>query len=232
MNARVSRLGLLVFLLSLSLAGCGIGPFEPASPTPDKSLVYDAPVSLTIRNGTTLPGTPIGYGGKLPTGAAKVLIAGQMASKQIADSVEWQGSPAPNVSVKLTTRVASFDDKGITLLGTAHIEIANATAQAASAPSTSPIEFNAPVTYSIAKSSSIPGSTIVYAGSTKDGAQFTGLEGFPYRKSLDSLQYTGKVNPKVFLKLDLRLINFSDSEAILGGTAGIQIEPQAPATKP
>ncbi|HEX7587804.1 MAG TPA: hypothetical protein VF478_05765, partial [Anaerolineae bacterium] len=63
-----------------------------------------------------------------------------------------------------------------------------------------------------------------YVGTTTDGAQFLGVEGYPYRKPLDSLQYVGRVSPKVFLKLDLRVTSFSDSSVLLVGTANIKIE--------
>ncbi len=215
----------LAILILFAQSGCNLLPFAPSTPAPTKTLVFDAPVSLTIRNGALLPGTSIGYAGKMPNGAAKVLIDGLVAAKQIADSLEWQGTPVPNVSVKLSTRVASFDDQGITLLGTGHIEIDDATAQAGTAPPASLMEFSAPVTYTLNKNGTIPGSKVSYVGAAKDGAQFSGIDGYPYRSTLDSLQYSGRVNPKVFVKFDLRVINYSDSSALLGGTANIKLEP-------
>lgn len=215
----------LGILILFGQTACSLLPFAPSTPAPIKTLVFDAPVSLTVRNGALLRGTSIGYAGKMPNGAAKVLIDGLVAAKQMADSLEWDGTPVPNVSVKLSTRVASFDDQAITLLGTAHIEIDNATAQAGTAPTTALMEFSAPVTYSLNKNGIIPGSKVSYVGAAKDGAQFSGIDGYPYRSTLDSLEYSGRVNPKVFVKFDLRVINYSDSTALLGGTANIKLEP-------
>lgn len=198
-------------------------PFAP-TPLPPNTLVYDAPVSLTIKTGTLLPGTSIAYQGKTETGQAKILITGLLAPKQVADTVDWQGAPASGVNLKLTTRVASFDDQAVTLAGTAHIEIANVTIQPGGAPGTPLLEFNAPVTLSLKKDELIPGTKIVYTGTTPEGAQFLGVGGYPYRKQFDSLQHTGRINPKVFLRLDLRIVSFSETGVVLGGTANIKIE--------
>jgi hypothetical protein len=134
-------------------------PFVPTS-LPPNTLVYEAPVSLTIKTGTLLSGTSIAYQGKTDTGQAKVLIAGLLAPKQVADTVDWQGTPVPNVDLKLTTRVASFDEQALTLAGTARIEISNVTVQPGGAPGTAQLEFNAPVTFSLKKDESIPGTKI------------------------------------------------------------------------
>jgi len=211
----------------LFLTGCldSSSPISPsASPTPVNRLTYDAPVSFTVKTGATLPGTSIGYSGKSETGAARVTIGGQVAPKQVADAVDWQGTPLSNVVMKLNMRVASFDEQAITLVGTARIEISDIRIQPGGSPGTALIEFSAPVTFSLKKNDLIPGSIMVYAGAAPEGAQFLGLDGYPYRKQFDSLQYVGYLGPKVFLKLDLRVLNFNESGVVLGGAASIRIE--------
>lgn len=214
----------LSFLVGLGLAACSAIPFAPSTPPPPNTLVYDAPTSLTVKNGTVLPGTPIGYGGKTQTGAAKVLISGQVAAKQIGDSMDWQGTPVPNTNLTLNMRVVSFDNQAVNFVGTAHLELTKVSAQAVGTQAPTRLEFNAPVTYSLNKGDMIPGSKISYLGLSNDGAQFGGIEGYSYRKTLDSLQYTGRLNPKVTLKLDLRILNYSETSAVLGGAANIRIE--------
>ncbi len=209
---------ILLLAVVLITSGCSSNPPAP------NTLVYDAPVSLTIKKDALLPGTSIAYGGKTETGAAKVLLTGMVAPKQTGDSVDWQGTPAPDVAVRLATRVATFDDQSVTLIGTAHIEIKNVSVKPGGSPSAALMEFSAPVSVSLNKNEWIPGSNVTYAGAANEGAQFLGLEGYPYRKPLDSLQYVGRVNPRVFLRLDLRVLNFSDSSVVLGGTANIRIE--------
>jgi len=221
------RVVLTPLVLAGMVSGCSESPIPlPFAPTPlpPNTLVYDAPVSLTIKTGSLLSGTSIAYQGKNETGQAKVLITGLLAPKQTADTVDWQGTPAPGVNVKLTTRVASFDDQSLTLAGGARIEISNVTIQPGGAPGTAQLEFNAPITLSLKKDELIPGTKIAYAGSTPNGAQFLGLDDYPYRKQLDSLLYVGRLNPKVFLRLDLRIVSYSETGVVLGGTAKITIE--------
>jgi len=222
------RVLLASLLFAALVSGCSAIPIPPPfapTPLPPNTLVYDnVPVSLTIKTGTLLPGTSIAYQGKTETGQAKVLITGMLAPKQVADTVDWQGTPVPNVNLKLTTRVASFDEQALTLAGTARIEISNVTVQPGGTPSTPQSEFNAPVTLSLKKDELIPGTKMAYAGSTPDGARFLGLEGYSYRKQFDSLQYVGRLNPKVFLRLELRVLSYSETGVVLGGTANIKIE--------
>lgn len=217
------RFLIALFVVALILAGCAGNPLSPSTPAPN-TLVYDAPVSLTIKKDSLLPGTSIAYSGKTDTGAGKVLIAGQVAPKQTGDSVDWQGTPIPDVAVNLATRVAIFDDQSITLVGTSHIEITNVSIKPGGTPGTALMEFSAPISVSLNKNEMIPGTNVAYAGSTSDGAQFLGIEGYAYRKPLDSLQYVGHVGPRVFLRLDLRVTSFSESSVLLVGTANIRLE--------
>lgn len=214
----------LVVLASLFLFGCSALPF-PGSPTPVNAIIYDTPVMFNIKSGAFLLGTSIAYQGKTDTGSAKVMLAGLLAPKQVADSVDWSGSLASNVTTKLSLRVTTFDDQSLNLAGTAHIEVANIDIKPGGTPSKELIEFDMPlVTYQLDKNKIVPGTNLVYAGSTPDGAQFLGIEGYPYRKQFDSLQYVGHLSSKVFLRLDLRVLNFSDTSVTLAGPARLRIE--------
>lgn len=217
------RLILLASVLC-GVIGCSNWPIPFATPLPPNTLVYTAPTTLTIKTGATLPGTTLVYLGENENRQAQMVVAGYIAPKQVADTVDWQGTPVPNVNLKLNTRVATFDKNAITLVGTAHIEVSNVMIQPGGTAGTALLEFNAPVTWSLKKDELIPGTKIVYVGATSEGAQFLGLEGYPYRKQLDSLQYLGRINPKVFLRLDLRVVSFSETNLVLGGTANIKIE--------
>jgi hypothetical protein len=212
-------------VVALNISGCQFVPSAPSTPPTPDTLVYDAPVTLSVKNGTVLPGTTIGYGGKTLTGAAKLLLAGQTAIKQMGDTLDWEGSPAPKTNLKLSTRVVTFDDQTVNLVGAAHIELSSPVIQPGAVTGASQMEFNAPVTYSVRKGNAIPGTKVLYMGSTNNGAQFGGVEGYPYRKVLDSLQYTGRLNPKATVKLDLRVLSYSDADTLLAGTANLKFEP-------
>lgn len=216
----------IISLVTLTQVGCAdiALPFS-STPVPANVLVYDPPVSFNIKSGSLLPGTSIAYGGKTESGAAKVLITGLVAPKQVGDSVDWQGAPAQNVNLKLATRVLMFDNQSVTLAGTSHIEVKDIQIKPGGSPGNVLIEFTVPViTFSLAKGQFIPGTKVAYLDSSNAGAQFAGVEGYPYRKQFDSLQYRGHVAPKVFLQLDLRVASYSDSGAVLAGTANIKIE--------
>ncbi|MBI5305828.1 MAG: hypothetical protein HY868_27115 [Chloroflexi bacterium] len=221
----MTRTILLMLVMLTMLTACDALPFggNAATPPPN-TLIYEAPVSLTVKKDSPLSGTAIGYQGKSDTGAARVTIAGQSAPKQVGDSVDWQGTPVPNVDLKLALRVLTFDDQSVTFAGTARIEIRNIAIQPGGSPGKAMLEFNAPVTFNLSKGETVLGSNVSYVGATPNGAQFAGVEGFPYRKTLDSIQYNGRISPKVYLRHDLRLIRFTDTDAVVGGTAKIIIE--------
>lgn len=213
-----------ILLTAILLAGCNMLP--GTTTTGNSTMVYEAPVTFEVKTGSLLAGTSIAYQGKTETGSAKVMLAGIPAPKQTADSVDWNGNLAPNVAVVLNTRVAKFDDKSVTLAGTARIQISGVDIKPGGTPPTTELmEFLVPVvTYTLAKNQTAPGTNISYVGSTPDGAQFAGVEGYPYRKQFDSVQYVGRLAPKVFLQLDLRVVNFSDANATLAGPAHIWVE--------
>jgi len=214
----------LYTLVLFFLVGCSALPL-PGAPTPVNTLTYDTPVTFNIKTGSLLSGTSIAYQGKTETGSAKVMLSGLPAPKQTADSVDWTGTLSPDVNAKLALRVASFDDQSITLAGTARIEIANIDIKPGGTAGKPLIEFDMPVvTYQLDKNKLVPGTNLAFAGSTPDGAQFIGIEGYPYRKQFDSLQYLGHIAPKVYLRLDLRVLNFSAASVTLAGPARLIVE--------
>jgi hypothetical protein len=212
-----------VLAAALLLVGCNALTGTTAI---GNSLVYEAPVTFEVTAGSLLNGTSIAYQGKTDTGSAKVMLAGIPAPKQTADSVDWNGNLVSNVAVVLKTRVAKYDDKSVTLAGTARLQISGVDIKPGGTPPTTALmEFIVPVvTYTLSKSQIIPGTNISFLGSAADGAQFGGVEGYPYRKQFDSVQYVGRLAPKVFLQLDLRVLNSSDTAATLAGPARIWVE--------
>jgi hypothetical protein len=189
--------------------------------------VYDGPTTLTINAGQTLAGTNIAYQGKTANGMAKITIGGLEAPKQSADSVTWSGSPVPNTTVNLNTRVVTFDAKSITLAGTVHVVVANPLPRTAPGPDpkASALEFTVPVAYSLKPGDNVLGTVVIYAGATADGAKFDNLGGYPYRQQFDSIVWDGYVQNQVFLHLDVRILNFSESDVALAGTANVKLVP-------
>jgi hypothetical protein len=215
------------FFSALCLVGCAglaIPGQGQATPLPSNELTYDGAITLSIKNGQTLPGTNLGYQGKSADGRALLVIDGQQAAKSTLDSVNYSGSLAPGTQLNLSTRVATFDQNGITLIGTVHIVVQDPQPQPGNPASDSITGYGVQVQYTVNKNATIPGTTVQYLGSSTQGAQFSGLGQFPYRQQFDSVVWGGHLRDKVAIQLDLRLLNYSDTSATLVGTAQISFE--------
>lgn len=222
---RVPFVILIALSISTALVACGgLPPFPLGDANPSNQLSYDGAIAISIRSGTTFPGTTIGYKGKTPDGRALMTIAGQEAPKSTADSVAFAGSPIPGTVLNLNTRVGTYDNNAVNLFGTIHLSVTSPAPQMGPAAGDAITAFGIPVQYSVNKGNAIPGSTIQFVGKTDQGAQFTNVDGYPYRQQLDSVVWTGHLRSKVGLHLDLRLISFSEDSATLVGTAQVQFE--------
>lgn len=226
---RPAFLLLLFALLSLStLAGCaipglsGIGVPNPQNP-PDL-LIYEGAIGVGVQNGKPLAGTDLGYQGKSVDGRALVLIGKQQAAKQTGDSVYYSGAPMPGVKLVLNTRVTTYDQNTVNLLGSIRIEIL------AAQPAASPISeqvlsaFSIPVQYSVDRNRTIPGTTVQFLGSQPQGAWFSDIGEYPYRQQFDSVVWSGHLRDKLALKTDLRIVAISQDNVSLFGTAQIRFE--------
>lgn len=217
-----------VLVLAILTVGCQIGPVKLTleTPTPGSpgELVYNAPIGLSVDVGSFVPGTDIKYVGSSDKGA-QILIGDQIAYKQRADSIDWRGSPVADVDLEINSRVAWFNEQALNVAGTARIVVKNVVPQAAPVGN-APIEYRAPVGYSIPRGGFIPGTRISYVGSTEDqGAELGGVEGWPYRQMVDSILWEGKLKDNVTLRLDVRVVRFDEESLEVGGLATIGIVP-------
>ena len=106
-------------------ARLAIREFQPvAMPFPEESpVVYKLPVSHNVKRGETIPGTTISYAGSSEKGAELGGVEGHPYRK-IADSIAWEGKLLEGVFLKLTVRVAFFDDEQLQVAGLATIGLA------------------------------------------------------------------------------------------------------------
>lgn len=224
----VSRFSLLVSLLPLFsfLVSCSNLPIiGGAAPTPSRQISYDGAVTLNVRAGETLAGTTIAYQGKAPDGRAIMSINGLQALKATADSVKWSGALVLFSLVDLNLRVVTYDENNMTLAGTIRIVVQEpnpAPAQPAPNPAAS---FLIPVTYTVNKNSTIPGTTVGYVGAKTGGAEFANLDQFSFRERFDSVVWQGRLRERIAVRYDLRVVDFNDDRVILGGTANVMFEP-------
>ena len=207
---------LILGLLTLAMRGCQGGP--------PGALVYNAPVSYHIAPGEDVPGTTIRYVGSTDKGA-ELLIGRQKAYKKTADSVDWQGSLTEEVALDLAARVVRFSEETLHLAGTARITVKNPDPRAASLPSEAPLEYHAiPVASFVERGNRLPGTLIEYLGPTDKGAELGGVEGYPYRKTLDSIVWAGRLKEDLFLKLNVRVVRYGEKGLTVTGLASLWIE--------
>ncbi len=195
-------------------------------PTDSGTLDYTTAVETSIPPGKTLPGTDIRYLGKSDQGA-QMSIGGQTALKQALDSLTWHGQSVPGLDANYDLRIVRFDAQSLTAAGTATLSIRGATPKAvpAQALPSNALKFKGLVTYTVPKGQTIPGTAISYVGKAADGAQLGGIEGYPYRKIADSIDWTGQLIDRVFLDSTLRVVIFDDNNLTVSGTANILLKP-------
>lgn len=212
----VRRSIFLIFVcLSLPFALAGCLRESPKQPNP---LTYNLPTKLTITAGETLPGTDITYNHQAEDGA-QLTIGGQEALKRKGDSLTASFNPRSGSSVELELRIAWFTDEELHLVGTAKSSIEDVNPVPGTISTSAPIQFSGPVAYGIAKGAVIPGSTIVFEEKTDEGVKLGGIEGYPYRKVGDSISWEGTLRDDIYARLNLRVLQASDSSLHVGGMA-------------
>ena len=187
-------------------------------------LSYSGPLELGVKKGEALPGTQIVYAGVGPLGA-EVLIAGQKAVKQKGDSLDWKSSPVEGVDLDLSLRVLWFDEDTLHCGGIFSVKVKDPAPTPAPLPPDVPLKYKALVSYWVKKGNFIPGTTVRYAGQEEEGARLEGVEGYPFRKTADSIVWTGKLRDRVYIQLNVRVVHFDSLSLKVAGTAEILIVP-------
>ena len=214
---RALRLLLPLLIVLLSLTGCLRKPGEHP-----QELTYKLPTKISVPVGGVLPGTGIRYEG-IEDNSAQVLIGGQKALKRKGDSLNWEGDLLDGVSVDLKLRVIWYTEQELHLVGTAKVTINNVHPEPSAIVETSTIRYDGAVAYGLAKGAVIPGSTIVYEGKTEQGAKLSGVEGYPYRAEGDSVVWKGTLRPDVYVRLSLRVVQYSDKGLRVAGLVSLWI---------
>lgn len=213
MNTRNHLTILVSVLLSIVLVstGCGLrGSDDPSK------LHYTLPTRLVVRAGEHLPGTTIQYVGETEKGA-HVLIDGQEAVKRVGDSLDWHGEPMEGAKISLALRILSHNADSLQLVGTAEIDVSGAQPQAMPAVKTAAITHNGLVAYRVAKGDAVPGSTLIYEGTSEEGARLAGVAGYPFRKSGDSISWEGILRDGLYISLELRLVQYDEQGMNVAG---------------
>jgi hypothetical protein len=204
--------------LALVATGCLSKPGENPS-----KITYNLPVTLTIRVGSELlPGSGIRYDRAADDGA-HVIIKGQDALKRKGDSLDWKGTPSPWVTVDIKSRIAWYNKDELQVVGTAEIVVQGVNPQAAKIPASSLLQFSGPMTYGVGRGARLTGSLITYDGPAEEGAKLSGVAGYPYRKGGDSIFWEGTLREGVFIRIDVRVVQYDDQGLRAAGLVSLWI---------
>ncbi len=216
------RLLLVLTLLALALAQSGC--LTRIGATPER-LCFNLPTALTLERGATLSGTDIQYESSSEDGVY-LIIGGQRALKRTGDSVEWSGAPIAGTEVELDLRVIRHTEEQVNLAGKAGVVIRDVAPQPGLMDTSSQMSFSGPVAYGIAAGSYIPGTTLTYVGETEQGAELGGLfNEYPYRQVGDSIVWEGRLRDGVYLRMELRTVQFDDDGLRVAGLATLWLGP-------
>jgi hypothetical protein len=218
----------LFFVIALRLAGAatlGACSFIPGLGNGSSSgrLVYDGAVEYTVPMGQIVPGTNIQYVGHTDEGA-QVSINGQMALKKPGDSLDWKGDVAPGVQVSMPQRMVLADENRMQTVGTVRVTITDAAPMPQPFPGGGRYVYKVGSGYTVRKGDTIPGTTLTYLGKTDEGAQFSGIEGYPYRRIGDSVAWQGRLNGSAFLDATYRVVAYTDEVLTLAGLGTIAVQ--------
>ncbi len=225
----LARLACVPAVLALAALACS-QPTPAPKPTATVALAANE-ISFTqllytsyLKPGDTLPGSGVQYVGQSGD-SFQLLIDGQQANKKALDSLYWKGQPAQGVTLEYNLRILGVFLDQFEASGPVNIIIADPAPQAGGTlPENAPIHFAVDIANTTAKvGANIPGTTIGYAGKTDKGGQLTGVEGYPYRQTGDSIDWTGQVRPNVWLKLNLRVRAVADDSLSAFGTGEVWI---------
>jgi hypothetical protein len=205
-------------LFSLVMASCLLPQGRLSS-----ALVYTfVPSRITVQVGETIPGTDIRYS-HIGENGAHVTIDGQPALKRQGDSLNWSGEPRPGVKVDLRLRVVWISDAQIELLGTTKVTVQDAQPRRAAIVTSSPMEYGGAVAYNVRKGNTIPGTLLTYEGETEEGARLGNVDGYPFRRAGDSIFWEGMLVDDVYVRLDLRAVQYGERSLSVGGWATLWI---------
>lgn len=216
-----------------ALVGCGYLPIignlpvigGGGVPTPERQIEYAGAVTLNVHAGGQLAGTGIVYQGKAPDGRAVVMIDGLQGLKSTADSVKWTGALVLFSLVDLNLRVVTYDESSMNLAGTIRIVVQEPNPTPGDIAPNPMAAFTIPLTYIVNKGATIPGTNVTFEGAGTGGAKFQNLDQIPFRERLDSVVWQGRLRERISARYELRLLDFNDERAILGGTAQVVFEP-------
>lgn len=237
-SIRVSNLNIILIIVaflisSLSCAFLSSGPDSEATEEAkslDDLLTYKVPISvLTLEPGETIPYTQLGYQEHVGS-IYRVLIDNQVAEKRVGDSFRWRGVIAPGVSASYDLRIApTFSQDNMLLGGSVELAVFSPVPveiEGEPANVEGRLHFSGIFTdYEVQTGQFVPGTTLTYLGQSEQGAELSGVDGYPFRSVGDSVIWSGRLRENVNVRYSLRVISIKDESLRLIGTAELWMTP-------
>ncbi len=189
------------------------------------TISFNGPIERTIAIGETIPGTSIQLTAVDDEGA-DFLIEGLHSARVVGDSLDYDGAwpTAPGITYNLRLRLYRIGEESVRAAGVHQLTIRDIDPQPSSifVPTT---DMKFPFTINIGMRDTFKGTTLGYAGWEDRGAQLTGLgtDEYPFRKVGDSVQWSGALRNDVSADFNLRMMNYGDSGARIGGLVTVGI---------
>lgn len=200
----------------------------PILQAPPGGIAYNGPTERQIKVGERVPGTDIVLTA-IQDSKAEFQIAGLHSERNLGDSLDfdggWPGLSGTTYTLRL--RIYYISNGYVRAAGVHRLVINNIQpTQTSNAPSGFTLKF--PFTASATTGGAISGTTYGYAGSDDRGGKLTGLpqSEYPYRKTGDSIEWTGQIRPDISVAYSLRMLLYSNDRAELGGVVTVALPNQ------
>ncbi len=194
---------------------------------PSGGIVFAGPTAPKLAAGERLAGTDITFIGKDGEDAL-FDIAGMRSSRRIGDSLDFSGSwpGLDGSSYEARLRMYGYTGEGAWLAGVQKLVIPAIEPTPGALP-TGAVTLHFPFVdgVHIGAGETISGTTLGYLGKYERGAQILGLpeSEYPYRKTGDSINWSGTLRADVGAKYDLRTLIYGKESLRVGGTVAVTL---------
>lgn len=191
----------------------------PGLQTPPGGQAFNGPMDRSIKIGERVPGTDIVLTA-INGDSADFQIAGLHSPRALGDSLDFDG-PWPGLSgttYSLRLRIYRIGSDNVRAAGVNRLVVNNVQPTVDnSSPTGFTIKF--PFTASVAVGENLAGTTYGYVGTGDRGGQLSGLPGndYPYRKTGDSIAWTGHIRQDITASYNLRMLLYDADRAQVGG---------------
>jgi hypothetical protein len=240
MYPKFKAIGGFALLVVLATLACGLPGSQPAGPLPTPTpmgdvLVFNLPdYNYNLEPGAVVPGTRLEYVGR-EGDIYHVKIDNLAATKSASGSLIWNGVMAPGVYGNFNLRLNTPLLGGLQARGPVDITIYLPNPMPRPTP---PLNeeialsiSNLQVAYLVPEGRQIPGTTLVFERIVSQGeggqatqlAQLSGLSGYPYLATNDSISWLGNLRDNVVVRYSLVTTAIDENGLHLNGTAELWI---------